>query len=86
MAQEIAAPVSDSLSADKIVPTTRAERISQRGITNLAHTFVKKGTLIAGTNAAYSTHTNKITCSCQPLVVTRTDRQRQKPLPSELKI
>ena len=59
MAQEIAAPVSDSLSADKIVPTTRAERISQRGITNLAHTFVKKGTLIAGTNAAYSTHTNK---------------------------
>lgn len=58
MAQEIAAPISDSLSTDKTVPTTRAERISQRGITNLSHTFVKKGTLITGANAAYSIHKN----------------------------
>lgn len=57
-AQEIKKAAADSLLVEKSVPTTRAERISQRGITNMSHKFVAKGTWISGANVAYSTHTN----------------------------
>ena len=38
---------------------TRAEKISQRGVTNMANRFVAKGSWIMGANLAYSTHVNE---------------------------
>lgn len=58
-AQDIVALAVDSVSAERIAPKTRAEQISQRGITNLTQTFVAKGSWIGGANVAYSTHTNE---------------------------
>lgn len=37
---------------------TRAERISQRGITNLSNVFIPKGLWITGASVSYSTHAN----------------------------
>lgn len=58
-AQDIAAPLADSVSVIKAIPPTRAERISERGITNLTQTFIAKGSWIAGSNLSYSTHINE---------------------------
>lgn len=61
MAQDVTAPISeaDTLSATTSTSLSREERIRQRGITNMAHTFVAKGSWITGANVAYSTHTNE---------------------------
>lgn len=37
---------------------SRAERISRRGVTNMANRFVAKGSWIMGANVSYSTHNN----------------------------
>ena len=37
---------------------TRAQKISQRGVTDTSHTFIKKGTWITGANISYSFHNN----------------------------
>ena len=51
-AQEVQHTPSDSLHL------TRAERVSQRGITNLKNVFIPKGHIITGAAVSYSTHAN----------------------------
>ena len=64
MAQSLGTPIADTVSVRKSEetrsePKSHADRIRERGITNLAHTFIAKGTWVTGANVAYSTHTNE---------------------------
>ena len=46
------------MATDDSLRLSRAERISERGITNLKNTFIPKGHIITGAAVSYSTHAN----------------------------